>query len=170
MWKIKSVTFEKRNGYLYRCDQHTYPSGFKSYREAANEMESKRIFVVDELKYSAFGIKDSEFSYKDNKNRTIVLTIEKIMKMKNREVCRNFVDGKDAHGSNLRSEDGKLYSYNTVIGQWHEGKLIINNTRYSVTTSKHKHYLEQELYVSIHEIYTKEEVPRGETDLTKYLK
>jgi len=82
MWKIKSVTFEKRNGYLYRCDQYTYPSGFKSYREAANEMERKRVFVVDELKYSVFGIKESEFSYKDNKNRTIVLTIEKIMKMK----------------------------------------------------------------------------------------
>lgn len=89
--------------------------------------------------------------------------------VKNRDVCRYFVGGKDAYGSNLRSEDGKLYSYNTVIGQWHDGKLIINNTRYSVTTSKHKHYLELALYSSTKEIYTKKEVPRGETDLTKYI-
>lgn len=169
MWKIKSITYEVRNGYCYRCDEYTYPSVFNSCREAANELARKRAFVVDELKYPVFGVRESEFSYKDNKNRTIVLTIKQYQKMRNREVCRCFVDREDAYGSNLRSEDGKLYSYNTVIGQWHDGKLIINNTRYSVTTSKHKHYLEHALYSSTKEIYTKKEVPRGETDLTKYL-
>ena len=45
MWKIKSVTFEVRDGSCYRCDQYTYTSGFKFYREAVNKMERKRAFV-----------------------------------------------------------------------------------------------------------------------------
>lgn len=169
MWKIKSVTYEKGDGGCYRCDEYTYPSVFKSCKEAVNELARKRAFVIDKLKYSVFGVRETEFSFKDNKNRTTVLTIKQRIMIKNREVCRNFVKKHDGYGSNLKSEDGKLYSYSTVIAQWHNGRLIINATKYSVTTSKQMHYLKEELLSCIREIYTKKEVPRGETDLTKYL-
>lgn len=115
MWKIKSITYEVRDCGCYRCDEYTYPSVF-TYREAVNELARKRAFVVDELKYPVFGVREAAFSYKDNKNRITELTIKLRIMVKNKEVCKYFIKGKDAYGSNLRSEDGKLYSYNTVIG------------------------------------------------------
>jgi len=67
-----------------------------------------------------------------------------------KEVIRTFVERNNNYGnyhyaSSVRCNlsDGKLHSYNTVIAQWHKGKLYINNTRYSVTTSKLQNYLKR---------------------------
>jgi hypothetical protein len=40
---------------------------------------------------------------------------------------------------NVRAEDRKIYSYNTVIYEiLHDGRTVGNITRYSATTSKHQ--------------------------------
>lgn len=61
--------------------------------------------------------------------------------MKNKDVCKNFIEGKNAKGSNLESIDGKLYSYNTCIAEKIEEGIIINETKYSTSTSTHQGYL-----------------------------
>lgn len=57
--------------------------------------------------------------------------------MRNKEVIENFIAGRVGSGGNLTSADGKLYSYQTCIAEYTRKGLIINKTKYSVTTSKH---------------------------------
>lgn len=61
--------------------------------------------------------------------------------MKNKEVCKEFIRRRAACGSNLISTGDKLFSYNTCIAQFNGHALVLNETKYSVTTSKHQHYL-----------------------------
>lgn len=61
--------------------------------------------------------------------------------MKNKEVCKEFIRRRVASGSNLVSTGDKLFSYNTCIAQFNGHALILNETKYSVTTSKHQSYL-----------------------------
>lgn len=59
--------------------------------------------------------------------------------MKNVDVISAFVDKKPAGTMNLTSTGRKLFSYHTCIAQWtDDGILIVNTTKYSATTSKHK--------------------------------
>ena len=64
--------------------------------------------------------------------------------MKNQDLINAFVYNRNYEGKtgSMTAKNGKLYSYNTCIAQHTEdGRLIINNTRYSVTTSKQQGYL-----------------------------
>jgi len=62
--------------------------------------------------------------------------------MKNIDVIKTFLEKKVAKGSNLYSDGSKLINYNTTLAQWHDNyHLIVNCTRYSVTTSKNQNYL-----------------------------
>lgn len=64
--------------------------------------------------------------------------------MKNRDLIESFVRNRHFNGrtGSMTAIDGKLFSYNTCIAQHtKDGRLIINNTRYSVTTSKQQGYL-----------------------------
>ena len=64
--------------------------------------------------------------------------------MRNQDLIINFVrDPKFVgHTGSMNVADGCLFSYNTIIAQHtKDGRLIINNTRYSVTTSKQQGYL-----------------------------
>lgn len=61
--------------------------------------------------------------------------------MKNKDVVRRFIDKEFASGSNLYSSGNKLFSYNTCIAQWWNDMIIINDTRYSSSTSRHQYYL-----------------------------
>ena len=66
--------------------------------------------------------------------------------MRNKEVISKFVNfAESAATTNVRSTGDKLFNYNTCIAQRHEGKIIVNVTRYSVTTSKMQYYLRREL-------------------------
>lgn len=68
----------------------------------------------------------------------------------NRGVVQRFLDGKSAHSTNGNMHtDGKvLYSYNTAIAKREDdGRIIVNNTKYSTTTSgKHQNPLMAELH------------------------
>ena len=62
--------------------------------------------------------------------------------MKNKDVIEMFLSKKPAKGSNLYSDGQKLINYNTTLAQWHDNyHLIVNNTRYSVSTSKNQNWL-----------------------------
>lgn len=69
--------------------------------------------------------------------------------MKNQELIRAFVRGTKSgirNGSmSVSSDGGRLYSYNTVIAEKRDGNVLVNRTKYSVTTSKHQCYLDLEL-------------------------
>ncbi len=64
--------------------------------------------------------------------------------MGNQDLINAFVCNRNYEGrtNSITAKDGKLFSYNTCIAQHtKDGRLIINNTRYSVTTSKQQGYL-----------------------------
>ena len=66
--------------------------------------------------------------------------------MKNRDVILAFLEKREAFGSNLFSTGQKLINYNTALAEWYDNyHLIINDTRYSVTTSKNQAYLKREI-------------------------
>lgn len=64
--------------------------------------------------------------------------------MRNQDLIESFVRNRHFNGrtGSMTAIDGKLFSYNTCIAQHtKDGRLVINNTRYSVTTSKQQGYL-----------------------------
>lgn len=71
--------------------------------------------------------------------------------MNNKNVCRMFVKGaNEGKGSNLTIIDNKLYSYSTCICERVVNKrgyynFIYNETKYSVSTSRHQYYLRDAL-------------------------
>lgn len=88
--------------------------------------------------------------------------------MRNQEVINKFVNfAESAATANERSTDDKLFNYETCIAQRHEGKIIVNVTRYSVTTSKMQNYLRREL--SGYDVIEVTSVPIGTHDLVPYI-
>ena len=76
-----------------------------------------------------------------------------------------FEAGKKGTGSSTRSTGDRLFSFGTVIKQRLANDIIVGNvTKYSHTTSKHQ----SQAHVHSADIWVKA-VPRGETDLTKYM-
>lgn len=67
------------------------------------------------------------------------------MKRTNRNVVNEFVRGRDFKVTNLKSENGKLISYNTTIAQHVGDTLIVNITKYSSTTTRQLSYLKSQL-------------------------
>ena len=89
--------------------------------------------------------------------------------MRNQEVISKFVNfAESAATANVRSTGDKLFNYETCIAQRHEGKIIVNVTRYSVTTSKMQNYLLCEL--SGYDVIEVTSVPRGTCNLVPYIK
>ena len=89
--------------------------------------------------------------------------------MRNQEVISKFVNfAESAATANVRSTGDKLFNYETCIAQRHEGKVIVNVTRYSVTTSKIQNYLRSEL--SNKAVIEVTSVPRGTCNLVPYIK
>ncbi len=84
--------------------------------------------------------------------------------MTNEQVCKNFAGGKEGRSLNMLSTGDRLYSYNTVIAQWIDGKIILNGTKYSPTTSRHTYYIR-----SHSDMTTSEYVPINSQDLRPYL-
>lgn len=89
--------------------------------------------------------------------------------MRNQEVISKFVNfAESAATTNVRSTGDKLFNYYTCIAQRHEGKIILNVTRYSVTTSKMQGYVRREL--SGYDVTEVTGVPRGTCNLVPYIK
>lgn len=89
--------------------------------------------------------------------------------MTNKEVISKFVNfAESAATANVRSTGDKLFNYETCIAQRHGGKIIVNVTRYSVTTSKIQGYVRIELLG--YDVIEVTSVPRGTCDLVPYIK
>lgn len=90
--------------------------------------------------------------------------------MSNQSVINAFLCGKTANSSNrnLRSYGDKLVSYYTTIAQrLTNGTIVLNRTKYSVSTSKIQTWLYNAVNGSTIEVIN---VPMGATDLTRYIK
>lgn len=62
--------------------------------------------------------------------------------MNNSDVAVNWALRKQAQGSHFYSDGEKLWSYGTCIGQHlDDGTIIVSNSRYSNSTSKHQNYM-----------------------------
>lgn len=57
--------------------------------------------------------------------------------MKNIDVVQCFINGHNARCNNLTSENGKLYSYSTVIAVNHGDIIDVSKNTYSHTTACH---------------------------------
>ena len=89
--------------------------------------------------------------------------------MRNQDVISKFVNfAESAATANVRSNGDKLFNYGTCIAQRHEGKYLLNVTRYSITTSKIQCYVRREL--SDHDVIEVTSVPRGTRNLVPYIK
>ena len=88
--------------------------------------------------------------------------------MRNQEVISKFVNFAEAASPAIvRSPGDKLLSYYTCIAQRHEGKIIVNVTRYSMTTSKLQDHVRWEL--SGYDVIEVTNVPIGTRDLVPYI-
>ena len=87
--------------------------------------------------------------------------------MKTSEVIDKFLD-KDFnfHANSVSSEEDRLFSYSTIIGQWFNNTLLINITKYSVTTSRHQNYLIIFADRKGIKYYTVSDISRGTCDLS----
>lgn len=90
--------------------------------------------------------------------------------MKNTDVIEAFLEKRAAKGSNLYSDGNKLINYKTTLAQWHDNyHLIINKTKYSVSTSKNQNYLEIAIALKdgivVKELYN---IPINTEDLEQY--
>ena len=73
--------------------------------------------------------------------------------MRNEEVVKAFSRREEAKSStgSLQSTGDCLYSYHTCIAEFNnEGKLYINLTKYSTTTSHHQTLVNKHLFNSAH--------------------
>jgi hypothetical protein len=85
---------------------------------------------------------------------------------KNIDVITNFVARfKAPKAGNLYVEGDKLINYYTVIGQYINGQLYVNSTKYSVSTSKIQNQLRKEAYSYIE----LQDIPMGCQDLARYI-
>lgn len=85
----------------------------------------------------------------------------------NPPIVEAFLNHQVAEGFNLNSTGDKLISFRTTIAQWIKGKLVINDTNYSSTTSKHRNILRR--IQREDSIQIVKDVPQDEFDLTNYL-
>lgn len=89
--------------------------------------------------------------------------------MRNQDVIKKFVNyAEEAETLHVRSNGDKLFNYGTCLAQRYNGKIIVNVTRYSVTTSKIQSSLKHEL--SGYQVIEVSGVPLGTVNLFPYIK
>jgi hypothetical protein len=86
--------------------------------------------------------------------------------MRNDEVIKEFLHKNFyKRGSSVTSDQNKLFSYNTVIAQWFEDTLLVNDTKYSPTTSKAQGILIRSIGSNV-KWYIVDHISRGTNDLS----
>lgn len=87
----------------------------------------------------------------------------------NASVIDSFLKHEENCAGHLMSTGKRLISYQTTIAQWYEGYLIVNMTKYSQTTSKHRGILLRKCSSRMNLIPVEDVVLR-EDNLAHYLK
>lgn len=93
--------------------------------------------------------------------------------MRNQDVIKMFANGctksVKANSVSISTDGNTLYSYSTAIAQrLPNGKYIVNETKYSVTTSKAQGYVSRFIPSKL-QIPTTKVVPICTTNLAKYV-
>lgn len=78
--------------------------------------------------------------------------------MRNKDVIECFLSKKLGNTAHLRSTGDKLISYNTCIVQWDNDKFIVNNTKYSTTSSIHLGLFKRRLGKQNYDLYVSKEI------------
>lgn len=96
----------------------------------------------------------------------------------NREVAEAFVLGNPLANDNMTSTGDRLFSYHTCIAEsflnrYNEICFVVNHTRYSNTTTRHRNYVNDEIYKLILKgfiviVKRVDDVPRGTQTLKQY--
>lgn len=96
----------------------------------------------------------------------------------NREVAEAFVLGNTSANANMTSTGDRLFSYHTCIAEsflnrYNEICFVVNETRYSNTTTRHRNYVNDEVYKLILKgfiviVKRVDDVPRGTQSLKQY--
>lgn len=84
--------------------------------------------------------------------------------MTNKQVCEKFLKGEKGRSLNMTSTGDKLFSYNTVMAEWIDGKMVFNGTKYSRTTSKQVNWLR-----GYADVVTSKLAPFNAQDLVQYI-
>lgn len=96
----------------------------------------------------------------------------------NREVAEAFVLGNTSANANMTSTGDRLFSYHTCIAEsflnrYNEICFVVNHTRYSNTTTRHRNYVNDEIHTLILKgfiviVKRVDDVPRGTQSLKQY--
>lgn len=65
--------------------------------------------------------------------------------MTNTQVIKSYLKGDNAKSLSLQTDGQSLYTYNTILAEKYNDTILVNDTKYSVTSSKHKGLLIGEL-------------------------
>ena len=85
-----------------------------------------------------------------------------------KDIINNFLWGHTngkASGGRLYIEGNKLINYGTTIAQRIDGRVVLNKTKYSPTTSKHQNVIHRECP----NIGTVQDIPMGTWCLERFL-
>lgn len=88
--------------------------------------------------------------------------------MTNIQVIQSFISKRIGNSLHLYSDCRRLLSYNTCIAEYYNGSLIVNNTKYSRTTSRHRSILIEIMPNNIPVINVLN-VPKGTQSLIQYI-
>ena len=96
----------------------------------------------------------------------------------NREVAEDFVLGNPSANANMTSTGDRIFSYHTCIAEsflnrYNEICFVVNHTRYSNTTTRHRNYVNDEIHKLILKgfiviVKRVDDVPRGTQTLKQY--
>ena len=90
-------------------------------------------------------------------------------KLNNEAVVKEFLNGRiaESHTGALWSTGDCLFSYGTIIAQWHENTLLVNTRGYSSTT-RGKHQSQLKYHLDSFKVKYVNDVRYNENDLTYY--
>jgi hypothetical protein len=96
--------------------------------------------------------------------------------MRNKEFCEMFVsnengkyNGKKCNSMHISEDGNKIFSYGTCLAQrLSNGTYVVNDTKYSVTTSRQQTMLNHALRFA-NTMYLKNKIPMWTKDLRMYL-
>lgn len=96
----------------------------------------------------------------------------------NREVAEDFVLGNPSANANMTSTGDRIFSYSTCIAEsflnrYNEICFVVNDTRYSNTTTRHRNYVYDEIHKPLLKgfiviVKRVDDVPRGTQTLKQY--
>lgn len=138
------------------------------------------IYIVDshgyfcmmkpDVSYDIF-LKDENLLYKHIDECYVIMKVDDIIYEFIQKIDEESGTSSQSLSHKIVNNRHTLYSYNTVIAEWYDNVLIVNNTKYSVTSSQHKgKVINLAFHLGIKHHLTSKPVPKDTSkDLVKYI-